>query len=123
MSLVMRRRLVLAKMPGDSGTFADVAAWLAASGRFKICFRWGGRKLKKTIKSKSEKEADATLLRFQENIDLLERGRLELPPNADIGTFLLSDGKIAKKPQPESIAKPMTLDELQARYVEVHCNG
>lgn len=101
-------------------------AWLEkhpTSGRFKICFRWGGRKLKKTIKSKSEKDADATLLRFQENIDLVERGRLELPADADIGTFLLSDGKIAKKPEPKPIEKPMTLNELRDRYVEVHSNG
>ena len=78
-------------------------AWLEkhpTSGRFKICFRWGGRKLKKTIKSKSVTEADATLLRFQENINLLERGQLELPPDADIGTFLRATARSPKSPSP-----------------------
>jgi hypothetical protein len=101
-------------------------AWLEqhpTSGRFKICFRWSGRKLKKTIKAKSQKDADAIRLRFEENIALLERGRLELPPGADIGTFLLSDGKISNKPQPEPIVKPITLTHLRDRYVEVHSNG
>jgi hypothetical protein len=71
-------------------------AWLEehpTSGHFKICFRWGGRKLKKTVKSASRKDADAALARFEENMRLLERGRIELPPGADIGTFLMSDGK------------------------------
>ena len=52
-------------------------AWLEThptSGHFKICFRWGGRKLKTTLKTQNRKEADATLLRFEENIGLLEHG-------------------------------------------------
>ena len=90
-------------------------AWLEehpTSGRFKICFRWGGRKLKKTVKTTSRKDAEA-LLRLEENISLLERGRIELPPGADIGTFLLSDGKVAQKPKAETAPKPITLGGLQ----------
>ena len=36
-------------------------AWLEehpTSGHFKICFRWGGRKLKKTVKTTVRKEAE-----------------------------------------------------------------
>ena len=50
-------------------------AWLEehpTSGHFKICFRWGGRKLKKTVKTTSRKDADAALARFEENLRLLE---------------------------------------------------
>jgi integrase len=101
-------------------------AWLEqhpTSGRFKICFRWGGRKLKKTIKTTSLKDAEAALVRFEENMALLERGRLELPPGADIGTFLLSDGKLVHKPKAEPPPKPLTLGELRDRYVETHSQG
>lgn len=101
-------------------------AWLEehpTSGRFKICFRWGGRKLKKTVKTTSRKDAESALVRFEENIALLERGRIELPPGADFGTFLLSDGKVSQKPRPEATAKPITLGGMQERYVETHSHG
>src|SRR5271166_1813459 len=101
-------------------------AWLEehpTSGHFKICFRWGGRKLKKTFKTTSRKDADAALARFEENMRLLERGRIELPPGADIGTFLMSDGKLASKPSPMPLPRPLTLGELRDAYVAVHSNG
>jgi len=72
-------------------------AWLEehpTSGHFKICFRWGGRKLKKTVKTASRGAAETALARFEENLHLLEQGRLDLPPGADIGAFLLSDDKL-----------------------------
>jgi integrase len=93
------------------------------SGHFKICFRWGGRKLKKTVKTNNRQQADAALARFEENLALLERGRIELPPDADIGTFLLSDGKLSKKPSPTPSPPPLTLGELREAYFAVHSNG
>jgi integrase len=99
-------------------------AWLEehpTSGHFKICFRWGGRKHKKTVKITGRSKAEAALARFEENLGLLERGRLELPEGADIGTFLLSDGKLAAKPSPPP--RPLTLKELRDNFVAVHANG
>jgi integrase len=101
-------------------------AWLEThptSGHFKICFRWGGRKLKKTVKSTDRDEAETALARFKENLHLLERGRLELPPGADIGTFLLSDGKLNGHPATAPTPRILTLGELRDAYVEVHSNG
>jgi len=71
-------------------------AWLEehpTSGHFKVCFRWGGRKLKKTVKTASRRQAEGVLARFEESLDLLERGRIELPAGAAVGTFLMSDGR------------------------------
>jgi integrase len=101
-------------------------AWLEehpTSGHFKICFRWGGRKFKKTVKSTSRDDAECALARFKENLHLLERGRLELPQGGDIGTFLLSDGKL--NGQPAAVLQPhiLTLGEMRDAYVEVHSNG
>jgi integrase len=100
-------------------------AWLEqhpTSGHFKICFRWGGKKLKKTVKTTKRSIAETALARFNENLNLLERGRLELPPGADLGTFLLSDGKLNGQP---AAAPPtlLTLGDLRDAYVEVHSNG
>ena len=69
-----------------------------ASSRFKICFRWGGQQFKRTVKTTNRSEAQAILLRLEENIGLVERGRLAIPPEADIATFLLADGKMTQPP-------------------------
>jgi integrase len=101
-------------------------AWLEqhpTSGRFRICFRWGGRKLKKTVRTTDQGQAEAALLRFQENLDLLERGRLELPAGADVGTFLLSDGKLTQKLKDRPAPRPVTLAELRDRYLKAHGQG
>ena len=76
-------------------------AWLEphpTSGHFNICLRWQGKKLRRTLKTTQKKEAEAILHRFDENVVLLERGRLELPEGGDILTFLLSDGKLSGVP-------------------------
>ncbi|MBL8793445.1 MAG: hypothetical protein JNM56_06055 [Planctomycetia bacterium] len=52
-------------------------AWLEqhpTSGHFKVCFRWGRKKFKKTLKTTDRQKAEGILLRLQENINLLERG-------------------------------------------------
>jgi hypothetical protein len=77
-------------------------AWLEqdpTSGRFKICFRWGDRQFKKTVKTNDLQQGQAILLRAEENIGLIGRGRLPPPPDADIATFLLSDGRLAQLPK------------------------
>src|SRR5262245_22062252 len=101
-------------------------AWLEqhpTSDRFKICFRWGGQQFKKTVKTTNRSEAEAILLRLEENIGLVERGRLLVPPEADIAVFLLSDGKMTQPPKVELPPKPLTLGELRDLYVAVHTHG
>jgi integrase len=101
-------------------------AWLEqhpTSGRFKICFRWGGQQVKKTVKITKRSEAEAVRLRLEENIGLVERGRLQLPPEADIATFLLSDGKMTQPPKVEPSPKPLTWGELRDLYVAAHSYG
>jgi hypothetical protein len=46
-------------------------AWLEehdTSGHFKICYRWAGRKLKKTVRTTVRGDAETALARFQENL-------------------------------------------------------
>jgi hypothetical protein len=63
------------------------------SERFRIVFRFAGRKFQHALKTSKEGEARSCLARLEENLRLLERGRLVLPPAADLPTFLLSDGQ------------------------------
>lgn len=63
------------------------------SGHYRVRFRYDGRPYKRSLKTTERREADAVLGRIEETIRLLERGRLEMPPVADPGAFILSDGK------------------------------
>ncbi len=96
-------------------------AWLEKrSDRYRINYRMGGVKQQVSLKTEDEREARASLHRFEENLRLLERGRLELPAGADLGVFLLSDGKLNHRPVVE---KPLTLKEMLDHYVEKHPEG
>jgi integrase len=80
-----------------------------ASGRYRLRFNFGGRKFKRSIKTKDQKIALGIQARVEETIRLLEQGRLELPANADPAAFILSDGKKAGK---TVLQKALTLGEL-----------
>jgi hypothetical protein len=64
-----------------------------ASGRFRVRFRLNGCPYKRSLKTKDEKEARAVVERVDETIRLIERGRLEIPGDADPAVFILSGGK------------------------------
>ena len=82
---------------------------------YRLIFRYGGRKFSRSLKTKDAKEAEAVRVRVEENLKLLERGRLELPPEADLVAFLLSDGKIAARPRPEEVRR-LALGQLLDLY-------
>ena len=83
-------------------------AWLQAdpSGNYHVSFRFGGRKFKRSLRTKDGANAEGRRLRLEENIRLVESGRLAIPSEADVPTFLLSDGKLNSK---VVIATPLTL--------------
>lgn len=85
------------------------------SGTFHIAFRLGDEKFKKSLRTASEDEAKARLERVKENLRLVECGRLAVPDDADIATFLLSDGKLNA---PLKTSKSITLGKLFETYVE-----
>jgi len=70
-------------------------------GRFRVSFRYGGRMFRQELKTESEREAQALLGRVEENLILLERGKLDPPADGNLALFLLSDGKINDKPKVE----------------------
>jgi len=72
------------------------------SGNFHVCFRFNGRRFKRSLRTRLQRKADAAASHIEENIRLIESGRMDLPDDADIPTFLMSDGKRAKRPAPTS---------------------
>jgi integrase len=81
--------------------------------RFRVIFRLGGRKHHVSVKATDRQDAEACLVRLEENLRLVERGRITVPPGADVGLFLLSDGKLE---QPVEVARPVRLAEMFESY-------
>lgn len=81
--------------------------------RFRVTFRLGGKKFQVALKAIESKEAQNCLARLEENLRLVERGRLTIPEGADVGLFLLSDGKLEQRVKP---VKVMTVGELVTKY-------
>ena len=69
------------------------------SDRFRIVFRFGGRKFSRALKTRSDKAAAGCLGRLGDNLRRLELGILALPDGADVASFLLSDGKTDGRPK------------------------
>jgi len=71
--------------------------WIERRGeKFRIKFRYSGRNFQVMLGTDDGRVAERDLARFEENLRLLERGRLTLPEGADIGRFLLFDGRLGK---------------------------
>ena len=83
------------------------------SGRFRIRFRYAGEAYKRSLETDDRREAQAILGRVEETLRLLDRGRLEIPADADPGSFILSDGKPNGKP---SSPRTMTVKSLLQSY-------
>lgn len=67
------------------------------SGNFFVRFRYSGCSFNRSLKTPHENEAQAIRGRIEETILLLERGRIEMPGDADPAQFILSDGKMDRK--------------------------
>ncbi len=80
------------------------------NNNYHIVFNYGTKKYTRSLKTSKRFEAKARLQRLEENIRLVESGRLEIPTTANPATFLLSDGKLQSNDVP--IAEPLTLKSL-----------
>lgn len=92
-------------------------AWLdrGQTGIFQLGFQFGGRRFKRSLRTRDERTAEATLHRVEENIRLVSTGRLKIPPEADVPTFLISDGELSSA-APMELPKQLQLRDLFAHY-------
>ena len=68
-------------------------------GTYRLAFRFGGRKFRRSLKTDKERIALAALARAEDNLRRLELGQLVLPEGADVAAFVLSDGRLEHKPK------------------------
>ncbi|QDU10907.1 tyrosine-type recombinase/integrase [Gimesia aquarii] len=64
------------------------------TGYFNVVFRFGGKKYTRSLHTDDEKEANRLLANLEQTVRDVKSGRIFLPADADIPTFLLSDGKL-----------------------------
>jgi len=99
--------------------------WLEKRGeKYRIKFRFAGKVRQVPIKTGDEEAAQKALAKFEDTLGDVLRGRLEVPDGADVGLFLLSDGKLEKKPVTATPAPPApTLGEMFALYQNLLTTG
>lgn len=90
------------------------------SGNFHIAFRFGTKRYKRSLKTKIERKAEATASHVEENIRLIEAGRMELPDDVDVPTYLMSDGKLREKPK---AVNNIRLNDLESAYQQATPDG
>ena len=83
------------------------------SGWLRIRFRFGGRPFKRSLKTKDRATAEAILLRVEATLADLEVGRLRIPEGADVGRFVVSDGRVSTKVE---LPQVLTLGKLFEQY-------
>jgi integrase len=82
-------------------------------GRYRIVFCWQGERRYHSLGKIPERDARSCLDRLEESLRFVDRGLLEVPPDADLGRFLVSGGKLNGKP---ALKAPLTLGEVLKRY-------
>jgi hypothetical protein len=85
------------------------------SGNWRIHFRLGGRRFKRSLQTKRETEARAVAGRTEDNIQLVKRDLESIPAGADVFLFLLSDGKVDRAVK---LPERLSLAELLDGYIK-----
>ncbi len=74
-------------------------AWLELDRRtrhFKVAFRLGDRRIKRSLRTADADEASDALAVVADTLRAVERGWISIPENVDAGQFLLSGGRVTE---------------------------
>ena len=83
-------------------------------------FRFGGKRHYFTVGKVTEAQARAKATEVDETLDLIERGRLEVPAEISFLDFVAAGGKIpVTSVRPETV----TASQLFEKYLLIHSNG
>lgn len=98
------------------------------SQKARFFFRHAGRQYNKTLKVETERHAERLLALIEETVLDLERGKLSLPPGADVADFVTTGGKVVSLPEPVSgpfhaTAVAATIGALFDTYAETLTPG
>jgi len=92
-------------------------AWLDKRGQnYRLVFQVGGQTFKRSLGTSDRREADGLVALVERRIKMVERGELTVPEDAELATFLVSDGK-AKKLPAVAVKSVMTLAVAVEQYL------
>lgn len=96
-------------------------AGIVKKGEAYYCtFRFGGRRHYFTVGRVTESQAKAKATEVDETLDLIERGRLQVPPDVSFVDFVAAGGKVpVVAVRPETV----TAGQLFDQYLAAHANG
>lgn len=80
------------------------------SGRYRVRFRYGGQEYKRSLRTKQQRIAQASLGQVEETLRMLELGMTSLPPEVDEGAFIISGARVRK-------AKLQTISDLTLKQL------
>lgn len=83
------------------------------NGSYRVIFRYAGKKFSRSLETRHVTEARASLVRLEDNLRRLALGLLVCPAEADLCSFLLSDGRLPSKPKLSAV---QTLEDLCTSY-------
>ena len=100
-------------LAAGQGNDSSMATLERRSGKFRVIFYFASRRFTRALKTKSEREAIASVARLEDNLRRAELGLISVPETADVATFLLSDGRSDARPMLPTIR---TLHEFVENY-------
>jgi integrase len=95
------------------------------SGNFHICFRFSGKRFKRSLRTKNERQAAGALTKLNERLWMLENGHLEIPSDVEHGEFLIHGRREIPKPPAAKVVhqKSLSLEQLFDEYFVTANNG
>jgi hypothetical protein len=86
-------------------------------GPWRIAFRCGEKQFTRSRKTEDEREADAIRGNLEDTLAAIRRGWIVVPVGADFGAFILSNGKLKRKPR-RALPRPTaaTIGDLVVAY-------
>lgn len=90
-----------------------------SKGVWFVNFRLGGELFEVSLNTKSDPTAERMKTQVEETVELIKRGRITLPPDADrdaIARFVINGGKVTEKPK--VAPKKVTFEEVALAYLE-----
>ncbi len=94
----------------------------------RLHFRYQGKQLTKVESAESERHAQRMVALIEETLIDLDRGKLVIPQDVDAKAFILSGGKVERKPGPvviplQALTKSPTIGTVFGTYAETLTPG
>jgi integrase len=91
--------------------------WHESSRAYHIVFRHDGRQYRRSLGPIDEATARGMQGRIEETLSLLRLGRIVVPPGADAGDWIVSDGRrTGRRAAAKAAASPVTIAAMLATY-------